>query len=713
MLLKINFFLIMKNSKKRFIKKRLLVLILFVFSIHSIFGQKLQIQGIDPATYIQSATISTNGEVLFFVGKINNGCHIYTCQKSGSDWGVAQEINVTNGFIPVIEGISVNASGNRVYFSANMKGTLGGFDIFYVDKQGDGWSEPEHFSSPVNSSLDETSPSISSDENIIVFARKKDISTYKNIVCKQIFISYKISEGNWSIPKLLPQDINNDCEDAPVFAHDNTTLFFSSIRERMEGDKMLDYKDTGFDVYFARMLTKGVWSTPQLMPDFSSEYNDMYLSIPLEGSPGFYTISDFEEKYAGAGIYQKNQTIKPNAVASVVGTVTDLITGAPLEAKISITKPETAEQIFEAQTDKNTGKFNFILQQDKPYILEAYQDGFSHKFVEVNVDKLSENTELNYDIKLFSHISLYLNVFDKELFTSLPGNISVKNIMSQELIDVNAVNLGPGRYKIQIPIGGNYEIAIDSKKFEPDTITFDVTDIVQFDEFEKDIELTPKTEDFEISIFDELTEENMDVEIEIKNMESNEVIIITDIASGEQFGGKIEKNEKGKYVIKLRKGGKYEINVRSPKGYAFYSSEVDLESDQKDRKLDVKLKPLNAQTTLELNDITFETNSDELNTESYTELDRVVKLMNDNPLIKIEISAHTDDVGSEMYNNRLSEKRAQSVVSYLVEKGVNSLQLIAKGYGESKPLVPNDSEENMERNRRVELKVVDVETISE
>ncbi|MCF6240842.1 MAG: OmpA family protein, partial [Bacteroidales bacterium] len=110
-----------------------------------------------------------------------------------------------------------------------------------------------------------------------------------------------------------------------------------------------------------------------------------------------------------------------------------------------------------------------------------------------------------------------------------------------------------------------------------------------------------------------------------------------------------------------------------------------------------------------LNNITFESNSADLNESSYTELDRVVKLMTDNPGIKIEISAHTDNVGSDAYNLRLSKRRAQSVVQYLLDAGIDQNRLISKGYGESKPLVPNDSDEHKAMNRRVELKILKVE----
>jgi hypothetical protein len=74
--------------------------------------------------------------------------------------------------------------------------------------------------------------------------------------------------------------------------------------------------------------------------------------------------------------------------------------------------------------------------------------------------------------------------------------------------------------------------------------------------------------------------------------------------------------------------------------------------------------------------------------------------------IKIELSAHTDDVGADAYNFKLSDQRAAAVAEYLIAKGIAKSRIISKGYGKTQPLVPNTSDENRAKNRRVELKVI-------
>lgn len=89
------------------------------------------------------------------------------------------------------------------------------------------------------------------------------------------------------------------------------------------------------------------------------------------------------------------------------------------------------------------------------------------------------------------------------------------------------------------------------------------------------------------------------------------------------------------------------------------------------------------------------------------ELDRLVDLMTDFPFLRVEIEGHTDDQGSDDYNLRLSDARAKAVVDYLLKKDVEKERLTWKGYGETKPLVANDSEANRAINRRVEFRIIE------
>ncbi|MFN4767794.1 MAG: OmpA family protein, partial [Ignavibacteria bacterium] len=117
------------------------------------------------------------------------------------------------------------------------------------------------------------------------------------------------------------------------------------------------------------------------------------------------------------------------------------------------------------------------------------------------------------------------------------------------------------------------------------------------------------------------------------------------------------------------------------------------------------LVPIETGQSITMNNLFFDTKQWTLKPESYLELNRIVKFLEQNPQVKIEIGGHTDDVGSDENNQILSAKRAYEVYQYFVSKSVTVERLLYIGYGETKPKVPNTSDYNRALNRRVELMI--------
>lgn len=110
--------------------------------------------------------------------------------------------------------------------------------------------------------------------------------------------------------------------------------------------------------------------------------------------------------------------------------------------------------------------------------------------------------------------------------------------------------------------------------------------------------------------------------------------------------------------------------------------------------------------------IQFETNKAVIKPESFGLLDEITSAIKDAPQIKkLSIEGHTDDVGADNYNKKLSDQRAASVKQYLVEHGVDAARLSSKGWGEAKPIGDNKTEEGREQNRRVEFIIVEQDTV--
>lgn len=178
------------------------------------------------------------------------------------------------------------------------------------------------------------------------------------------------------------------------------------------------------------------------------------------------------------------------------------------------------------------------------------------------------------------------------------------------------------------------------------------------------------------------------------------------LPGGEEAGIARSNPNNGDYKIVLPYGKNYSFNAGA-NGYIAVSDNLDLTniSEYKEITRDLYLVPVEIGETIRLNNIFFETAKWELLLASSVELDKLVKILTDNPSMEITISGHTDNVGNDEANKTLSANRAKAVVDYIVAKGISSARLQLQGFGESKPLLSNDTEEGRAINRRVEFTI--------
>ena len=166
-------------------------------------------------------------------------------------------------------------------------------------------------------------------------------------------------------------------------------------------------------------------------------------------------------------------------------------------------------------------------------------------------------------------------------------------------------------------------------------------------------------------------------------------------------------NDTGYYRASVPSGKAYGVEIVA-KNYMFYLDIVDLSGEPSDEEVhrDFPLEKVKVGATVVLENIFFETGKATLKPESFPQLEQVLKFLNSNPGVRMEISGHTDNTGSLKLNTRLSQSRAEAVVDYLVEHGVDASRLDAKGYAFSQPIAPNDTPEGRAKNRRVEFKIL-------
>ena len=179
------------------------------------------------------------------------------------------------------------------------------------------------------------------------------------------------------------------------------------------------------------------------------------------------------------------------------------------------------------------------------------------------------------------------------------------------------------------------------------------------------------------------------------------------LPSGKEMGTAITSPEDGVYKIVLPYGENYGF-MASADNYYSITENLNLKdlTEYKEIEVNLYLAPIEKNEAIRLNNIFFEFGKSDLKEESFPELNRLIKLLTDNPTIQIEIDGHTDNVGSDSDNLELSKNRAASVVAYLTKGGIKANRLTSQGFGETKPVASNETEEGKQLNRRVEFMVI-------
>lgn len=196
---------------------------------------------------------------------------------------------------------------------------------------------------------------------------------------------------------------------------------------------------------------------------------------------------------------------------------------------------------------------------------------------------------------------------------------------------------------------------------------------------------------------DAFTHEPLAARIEMIDLSTKQ--LLTSTTSDAQTGG---------YLACIHAGSNVLLNVSHP-DYPFYSENFQVEKSYSELSpylKDILLQPTDVGTVVTLKNVFFDFDKTELKPESFVELDKLVEYLRNNGELRIEIGGHTDDQGTDEYNDRLSENRAKSVYDYLVGKGISADRLKYKGYGKRMPVVANDTEEGRAANRRTEFKII-------
>jgi len=551
---------------------------------------------------------------------------------------------------------ALSPDGNRIYFASDMPGGSGGVDLWYCERSEDGWNPPVNMGSLINTRGNESYP-FESASGVLFFAS----DGLKGFGKKDIFLTREI-EGEWTRPVHLDARINSKEDDFGLVTGPNSKEgYFSSNRNKI--DDIFHFVTQIPLMYNCDSLQKNFYCY-----QFSDESIMIVDSLPLsyqwvfsdgENASG----TEVEHCFPGAGNYVVELHIIDNNTGNTFFT----------------------QGSFEVE----------ITDVEQPYITSP--DAFLRK-KETAFDAFGTN---------LPHLQVDDYYWDFGDGTRLKG-FEVKHTFQKK-----------GSYRVQLGVVGKP----DSTGIEPRECVYKVVEVLRDNQdlavyqarqqgilvpVQDSAELESDVSQTFYSLEDEKAKEAI-FRVEVLNSDSR---ISIDSAVFDPLRGVYDIKE-----VFLREDSLYSYTVGESESvlgtYGVYNDVVEKGFENASVKSYI-LADLAEEELLQLttalgnfSDAYFEFDDYRIGEASYPILDQVVVIMNRYPTLRMEIAAHTDNMGSFEYNMNLSQRRAQSMIDYLVAQGIDAARLIGKGYGQSRPIASNNTEEGKMLNRRVEFIILD------
>ncbi len=512
-----------------------------------------------------------------------------------------------------------------------------------------------HLSENINSEFPDYAPTINGEETLLVFTSRRPEGNQNASVAtdldyyEDIFYS-ELVDGKWQPSKNMRGPLN-------------TNYHNSSVAISQDGNEMILYHDSnGGDLFISTKGKNFEWSQPQPMNGINSEYLENSASLSADNQKIFIT-SNRPGGYGGTDIYsadlEKGRWVNIRNLGPLVNTELD-------EDGVFISA-SGKHLYFSSNGHAGMGD------------MDIYRSA-----LDTITGQWSEPLNLGYPINSPENdIYFVLNASETDAYIS---SVRVENIGEQDIYKVNMENwkpviLGQQDYKDLFAESASIKAA-------PDIITDADT-----------ITLTPLPLSHEAKILlhikDVLTNEPLNAQVSIRN------------SHGEKQN--FSEAEKGIYGITLLSNPaisrKFKIDINSigytPQVTSIYLGGVSYKEMVFSDTISMQKLSINVPSLI---DIYFGHDSDE--PLSFNGIQDFINMMESSPGMKVEIGGHTDELGPDEYNLALSQRRAGAVKKYLERLGVNPERISAAGYGESRPVASNETQEGRRLNRRTEFTIL-------
>lgn len=509
----------------------------------------------------------------------------------------------------------------------------------------------------INTKFNEYGAVISADESVIVFTARRPNSTGGKIDpglnenFEDIYIATKDENGKWQLAQNLGKPVNSDDHDANSGISADGQRFVIYLGKSGNGD------------LFESTLSGDEWSKPE---SFGKKINTDYHEPSACYSPDGRTLYFVSNKPGGIGAHDiytsklddKGKWSDPVNIGPVINT--------KYNEEAVYMHPDGKTLYFSSEGHSSIGGY------------DIFKSVYDEK-----AGKWGAPINIGYPV----------NTVDDDVFFVISAD-GKRGYYTSQMKDSRG---GRDLYMITF-LGPEKPMVVNT---EDQLIASQAAPV-------KEVVIAPEAQIQEAQltilkgvISDYISKAPLEADIEIVDNQANLVI------------ANFKSNSKtGKYLVSLPAGKNYGIAVKKD-GYLFHSENFDIPNTAAFQEVEknIELKQLQVGNKIVLKNIFFDLDKATLRSESTAELNRLIKLMNDVPTLRIELGGHTDSRGSDSYNQQLSEKRAKAVVDYLSANGIDAKRLEWAGYGETQLVNKCSngvqcSDEMHQENRRTEFKVL-------
>ncbi len=498
----------------------------------------------------------------------------------------------------------------------------------------------------VNSEYDDYGPVVDSKEENIYFTsrRPSKVNTKRNRIDKKFSEDIYITKKkgkDWVQAQLLSRSLQSNKSEAAVALSPDDKTLYL-YKSKRNGN-----------IYYTQ-FSEGHWKAPNSLSQVNTSDRETSMSITGDGKKLYFVSDRDDNSMGGKDIYVEEKDAngkwsKPRNLGPPINTSEN-------EEAVSISK-DGKTLYFSSKGHPGMGGYDIFMS--------ALGDN----------GKWSKPVNMGYPI----------NTPDDDLFFNMMGNGKVAYSSGNRDQGFGGMDI----YKI-IFLGAEKEMFMT---MENSTFAFEFYDPKTFFKKPPDYLVSDSSVLLTGKVRDSETKGSVFAKMQIIDSERSTVVatLLTDTS--------------GSFKIHLPQKKTYGIEI-SAKGYLFYLDVVDFKKEANDLvNKDFFLQGIELGAKVVMKNIFFETGKNTMKQESFQQLNNVIEFMKDNNTLKLEISGHTDNVGSLSANLKLSEMRAKSVVDYMIKGGIDKSRLTYKGYGPNQPVAPNNTPAGKAQNRRVEFKI--------